>query len=87
MTTTDGTGWERFSSGLQTELLARIPEHLQRMAWNADQIYAAQRDGLRRLLAYAVEHSPFHRRSLAGVDVDRLEPADLSSLPVMTKPT
>jgi len=37
------------------------------------------------LPAYAVEHSPFHRRRLAGVDIERLEVADLVRLPVMTK--
>jgi hypothetical protein len=31
-------------------------------------------------LAHAVTYSPFHRRRLAGVELDRLEPADLSSL-------
>lgn len=40
----------------------------------------AHREGLRRLLVHAVEHSPFHRRRLEGVDLD-----DLSALPVMTK--
>jgi hypothetical protein len=79
------TSWQRLRAELQTALLAGIPEHLQRLAWSAEQLQAAQRDGLRRLLGHAVQHAPFHRRRLAGIDVDRLEPADLSSLPVMTK--
>src|SRR6266545_5510811 len=69
--TTRQTSWHRLRAELQPALLAGVPEHLQRLAWSAEQIHAAQQNGLRRLLA--------------GIDVDRLEPADLSSLPVMTK--
>jgi phenylacetate-CoA ligase len=83
--TTKQGSWERLRAQFQTALLAGIPEHLQRLTWNAEQLRAARQDRLRRLLAHAVTHSPFHRRRLAGVDLDRLEPADLSSLPVMTK--
>jgi len=79
------TGWGRFRADFQAELLARIPEHVGRLSWSADQIESAQRDGLRRLLAHAVAHSPFHRQRLAGTDVASIEPAGLSSLPVMTK--
>ena len=79
------TGWGRFRAGFQAELLARIPEHLERLSWSAERIEAAQRDGLRRLLAHAVAHSPFHRERLAGTGWAGIEPADLSRLPVMTK--
>ena len=79
------TDWGRFRAGFQAELLARIPEHLERLSWSAERIGAAQRDGLRRLLAHAVAHSPFHRQRLAGADVARIGPGDLASLPVMTK--
>src|SRR6266480_4115641 len=79
------TGWGRFRADFQTEILARIPEHLERLSWSAEHIETAQRDGLRRLLAHAVAHSPFHRQRLAGTDVASIEPGDLASLPVMTK--
>src|SRR6266487_2232230 len=79
------TSWGRFRADFQAELLTRIPEHLGRLSWSAGQIESAQRDGLRRLLAHAVAHSPFHRQRLAGTDVASIEPADLASLPVMTK--
>src|SRR5215470_5828081 len=79
------TGWGLFRADFQAELLARIPEHLERLSWSAEQIESAQRDGLRRLLAHAVAHSPFHRRRLAGTDIAGIEPAGLASLPVMTK--
>jgi phenylacetate-CoA ligase len=79
------TDWARFRADFQAELLARTPEHLERLSWGAERIEAAQRDGLRRLLAHAVAHSPFHRRRLAGADVAGIGPGDLASLPVMTK--
>jgi phenylacetate-CoA ligase len=79
------TGWGRFRADFQAELLARIPEHLGRLSWSAERIESAQRDGLRRLLAHAVAHSPFHRQRLAGTNVASIEPAGLASLPVMTK--
>jgi phenylacetate-coenzyme A ligase PaaK-like adenylate-forming protein len=79
------TGWGRFRADFQAELLARIPEHLERQSWGAERIESAQRDGLRRLLAHAVANSPFHRQRLAGTDVASIEPAGLTSLPVMTK--
>jgi phenylacetate-CoA ligase len=85
-TTTDTSSWERFRTSTQADMLADVPQHVQRLGWSAGRIEAAQRDGLRRLLAHAAEHSPFHRRRLAGVDIDRIDPADLSRLPVMTKP-
>jgi len=72
---------QRFQAGMQT----RLPEHLGRMTWSAERIAEQQRAGLRRLLAHAMAHSPFHARRLAGVDAGRFEPADLRSLPVMTK--
>ncbi len=79
------TGWRLFRADFQAELLARIPENLERLSWSAERIESAQRDGLRRLLAHAVTHSPFHRRRLAGTGVASIEPGDLASLPVMTK--
>jgi phenylacetate-coenzyme A ligase PaaK-like adenylate-forming protein len=79
------TGWGSFRTDFQAELLARIPEHLERLSWSAERVESAQRDGLRRLLAHAVAHSPFHRQRLAGADIAGIEPAGLASLPVMTK--
>jgi phenylacetate-coenzyme A ligase PaaK-like adenylate-forming protein len=79
------TGWPRFRADVQDALLAGVDDHVRRLAWDANQLTAARRGGLRRLLTHAVEHSPFHRRRLAGIDVDRVEPSDLTALPVMTK--
>src|SRR5262245_32151358 len=84
-TTTQGTGFEQLRTSVQAELLARIPDHIERLQWSRRQIEAAQLEGLRVLLAQAVEGSPFHSRRLGGVDPSRFELADLASLPVMTK--
>jgi phenylacetate-coenzyme A ligase PaaK-like adenylate-forming protein len=84
-TTTSGTGFGQLRARVQAELLARMPDHIERLRWSREQIEAAQRQGLRALLGHAIRHSPFHRRRLAGVDARRFELADLGSLPVMTK--
>ena len=71
----------RFSA----QLAARIPEHLERLRWSAPRLADHQRDSVRALLRHALEHSPFHARRLHGIDPDRFELADLTSLPTMSK--
>jgi phenylacetate-coenzyme A ligase PaaK-like adenylate-forming protein len=75
----------RLREETQALLRASLPEHMERLGWDAARIAEHQRAGLRRLVARAIEHSPFHRRRLAGVDAGALELSDLASLPVMTK--
>lgn len=70
---------------LQAEMLAAYDELIPRMAWNRNQLRDHQRGRLRALLRHASGHSPFHAERLAGLDVDAIEPEDLSALPVMTK--
>jgi phenylacetate-coenzyme A ligase PaaK-like adenylate-forming protein len=77
--------WEPFRDDLQERILTRVVDQFDRMSWSADRIKSAQRDGLRTLLRRAAEHSPFHRLRLADIDIERVEPDDLSALPVMTK--
>src|SRR5258708_10583571 len=84
-TTTLGTGFEQLRTAVQADLLARMPDHIERLRWSREQIEASQRKGLRALRAQAIENSPFHRRRLGGIDPGRFELADLGSLPVMTK--
>jgi phenylacetate-CoA ligase len=83
--TTAGTDFHELRAKVQARLLARLPEHVERLRWNHEQIEAAQREGLRALLAHATERSPFHRRRLGDIDPRRFDLADLTSLPVMTK--
>jgi hypothetical protein len=50
------TTWDRFRSELQADVMAQLGEHISRLTWTRSQVEAAQRDGLRRLLAHAAEH-------------------------------
>jgi phenylacetate-CoA ligase len=84
-TTTVGTDFDQLRAQVQAELLARLPDHIERLRWSRERIEASQRDGLRALLAHALENSPFHRRRLGDFEPGRFELADIRSLPVMTK--
>jgi phenylacetate-coenzyme A ligase PaaK-like adenylate-forming protein len=69
----------------RAELRAAVPEHLERLTWNADRLRAHQQARLRTLLRTAIDRSPFHASRLDGVDPDTFELDDLASLPIMTK--
>jgi phenylacetate-coenzyme A ligase PaaK-like adenylate-forming protein len=58
---------------------------MQRLTWSADRLGAWRNERLRALVSFAIQHSPYHRRRLAGVDLAGLGVADLPSLPVMSK--
>jgi phenylacetate-CoA ligase len=77
--------WEQFRERLHAEVVAGLPEHVERLSWSADRIRQTQEQSLRRLLVHAVEHSPYHRRRLAGIDVENFGLEQLPRLPVMTK--
>lgn len=83
--TATATAWDRFRADVEAQVLAGEFEHVGRLTWDCEQIARAQRDGLGRLLSHAAEHSPFHRRRLAGIDPQTVDPRDMSALPVMTK--
>ncbi|MGY1593286.1 phenylacetate--CoA ligase family protein [Geodermatophilus sp. SYSU D00708] len=75
----------RLREDLQRELLTGYDELIPRTSWGRDRIRDHQRTRLRALLHHTVRRSPFHADRLAGVDIDRLDPDDLSALPVMSK--
>ena len=85
MTTTTGTGLDALRARYGEAFAARLPDHIQRLPWDAERLAAHQRDRLRALLACAIERSPFHARRLEGIDPGRFELADLAGLPVMSK--
>jgi phenylacetate-CoA ligase len=85
MTTTTGTGLDGLRERYGEAFGARLPDHIQRLRWDAGRLAAHQRERLRALLACAIERSPFHARRLAGIDPGRFELNDLASLPVMSK--
>jgi phenylacetate-CoA ligase len=85
MPTTTLRAFPQLRDDLQSALLASYPELIARLRWSRAEILAHQRARLRELVAHAAAHSPFHARRLVGINVDSLDPRDLSALPVMTK--
>ena len=61
------------------------PEAIARLSWSRKQVREEQVRGLRRVLAHAQRHSPFHARRLAHVDAEAFQLEDLEALPSMTK--
>jgi phenylacetate-CoA ligase len=53
--------------------------------WSAEKLAAAQLQQLKKLITYAVSHSPFYRQHLAGIDVANLDLESLCDLPVLTR--
>jgi phenylacetate-coenzyme A ligase PaaK-like adenylate-forming protein len=85
MTTTTHVGLDTLRARFGAALTGHLEEHTGRLQWDAGQLAEHQRERLRALLTHAVERSPFHARRLRGIDPGRFEPADLASLPVMSK--
>lgn len=79
------TAWDRFRDDIVGALNSGMPQQLLRLTWDPQRIRQAHHQGLQALLRHAVKRSPFHRRRLAGIDLDGIDPTDLSLLPVMTK--
>lgn len=69
----------------QLEVLAVLPRYVRRVDWPEARMRAFQLARLRSMLAYAKQHSGFHRQRLAGVEPARLTWDDLGALPTMTK--
>jgi len=84
----EDTAFAAFRDRVTERVLAELPEHVARLGADVAMIEARRIEGLRSLLRYAVERSPFHARRLEkvqGFDPDRCEIADLGRLPVMRK--
>lgn len=79
------TGFAALCERLQDRQRTDLPAQIEALGWSAERIAEVRRARLRALLGHAVEHSPFHARRLAGIDLDAVEPGDLTRLPVMTK--
>ncbi|MBV9803282.1 MAG: hypothetical protein JO130_08840 [Solirubrobacterales bacterium] len=79
------TGVEALPARFGATLAGRLGAHVERLEWDAGQLQEFQRRESRRLLAVAVECSPFHARRLRGVDPERFELEQLPELPVMSK--
>ncbi len=84
-TTETATAFDTVRADVHDRLFATLDDRIARLEWSASRLAAHQRAALRVLLAHAIEHSPFHRARLAGIDPARFELDDLAALPVMTK--
>ncbi|MBV9047972.1 MAG: hypothetical protein JOY58_06865, partial [Solirubrobacterales bacterium] len=85
MTTIADTGLNALRARFGAALSGRLPAHIKRLQWDAEQLQQHQRERLRALLTHAVERSPFHARRLRGIDPERFELEQLAELPVMSK--
>src|SRR3954465_3244403 len=63
----------------------RLPVEAERLEWPLERLHRLRDERLRALLRTAKARSPWHRRRLAGVDVDAVTGADLAAIPAMTK--
>ena len=63
----------------------RLPEHVARLAWSAEQIKAERQRALRETLAYAKSKSPWHGARLGHFDPGSFTEDELGTLPLMTK--
>jgi phenylacetate-CoA ligase len=65
--------------------LAMAPLLIEQLDWPAYRLAAHRTRQLRELVRIATERSPWYRKRLSGVDIDRLDHTSLADLPVLTK--
>ena len=68
-----------------TGALALAPHLIEQMSWGAGGLAEHRTLRLRELVRIATERSPWYRKRLSGVDIDRLDETALTELPVLTK--
>ena len=67
------------------DVRAFTPEAIARLSWSRERVRDEQVRRLRRMLAHAQRHSPFHAARLAHIDAETFQLEDLEALPSMTK--
>jgi hypothetical protein len=67
------------------DVRAFTPEAIARLSWSRERVREEQGRRLRRVLAHAQAHSPFHAARLADIDPPAFQLEDLEALPSMTK--
>jgi phenylacetate-CoA ligase len=67
------------------DAMALAPRLIERLEWPAARVASHRVHRLREIVGHAVQHSPWHRARLAGVDLGRLDVESLRELPTMTK--
>ena len=68
-----------------SDALALAPRLIEQLGWPADRLAEHRALRLRELVRIATERSPWYRKRLSGVDIDRLDETALAELPVLTK--
>jgi phenylacetate-coenzyme A ligase PaaK-like adenylate-forming protein len=66
-------------------IAARMPAHVGRLSWSAEQIRAERQRALRETLLHAKANSPWHASRLSRIDPGTFTETNLQALPVMTK--
>ena len=69
----------------KAKMFQLLPELASRLDWNDETLRAHRRQGLHEILNFAATHSQWHAQRLASFDLNPIDPADLQSLPIMTK--
>jgi phenylacetate-CoA ligase len=69
----------------RSAFLPRLPGEVEKVTWPLERLFELRDTRLRALVRHAREHSPWHRKRLAGVEVETLTGEDMSSVPTMTK--
>ena len=67
------------------DAMALTPRLIDQLDWPAGRLAAHRTRQLRELVRAAAERSPWYRKRLADVDIDRLDETTLPGLPVLTK--
>ncbi|HZQ79239.1 MAG TPA: hypothetical protein VFE55_18045 [Acidimicrobiia bacterium] len=78
-------GYEALRRRHVAEAREEAPDFLARPDWPAERLADHRRACLRRVIAAAVQGSPWHRRRLAGIDPAAVDEEALADLPIMTK--
>src|SRR5207248_8990001 len=79
------TSYEELRQRHIADATAMMPDMVDRIDWPAERIAEHRLAQLRRLVKVARDLSPWHRKRLAGIDLDDLDETTLDELPVMTK--
>ncbi len=53
--------------------------------WNAEQLARGQLQQLKKLIGYAIAHSPFYKQHLRDVDLNNLDLNSINALPLLTR--
>jgi phenylacetate-CoA ligase len=85
MPTDAATPYEATRRRQIADMLARVPGHLERLAWPPERLREERVARLRTLLATATHRSSWHRERLGDVDPTAVDEDVLSTLPVMSK--